>query len=144
MPTPCARSLNIFQRCSLLFPPMLRAVLTKNPKTRNTKAETGSIFGREKARRQTLECSWRKPVKDTWTLKWRFLQGACRSFIPVPNFHFLMRQGSETLLSQKRGRAHATRMVAPEDLVEVFRLAHCSAFALSTCLMVPMLLFSSH
>ena len=37
-----------------------------------------------------------------------------------------------TLLSETRGKTHATRM-ASKNLVEIFPAAHCSAFALSTC-----------
>ena len=44
-----------------------------------------------------------------------------------------MRQGSETPLSEtKGGGAHAKRVVGSDELVELFREAHCSAFALST------------
>ena len=47
MPPPWARSLFIYERCSLLFPPTLHADFAKHPKIRNKKAENGSIFGRE-------------------------------------------------------------------------------------------------
>ena len=62
-----------------------------------------------------------------WTLKWRFLKGHVDpSYVRVLNCTFLTRQGSETLLSETRGGAHSTRMVASEYFVEFVRYAHCS------------------
>ena len=55
IPTPWTRSLNIYEGCSLLFPPTLHAVFGKHPKSRNHKAENGSIFGREKNKTSTFE-----------------------------------------------------------------------------------------
>ena len=54
-PTSWARSLNIYGRCSLLFPPTLHAAFAKHPKRRNTKAENGLIFGREKNKTSDFE-----------------------------------------------------------------------------------------
>ena len=56
---------------------------------------------------------------------------AFRSLIPT-KFIFQDGHGYETLLSETRGGVHATGVVASEDLVEVIRLAHCAAVALST------------
>ena len=61
MPTPWARLLNIYyERCSLLFTPTLHAVFAKHPKTRNLKAENGSILAEKRVRPQVLKCSWQK------------------------------------------------------------------------------------
>ena len=47
-----------------------------------------------------------------WTLKWCFRKGECRSIKPVLNFFSIMKQYSETLLSETGGGARATRRVA--------------------------------
>ena len=72
----------------------------------------------------------KKNTLTVWTLKWRCLNGACRSLIPVHSLYFIIRltadvfqlfikrQGSETLLSETGGGAHATRVSASEDLVD--------------------------
>ena len=52
---PWARSLNIYERCSLLFPPTLHAVFAKHSKIRNHTAENVSNFGREKNKTSNFE-----------------------------------------------------------------------------------------
>ena len=62
MATPWARLLNIYATCSLLFPPTLQAVFAKHPKTRDDKAENGSIFGREKNKTPNFEMQFNYEV----------------------------------------------------------------------------------
>ena len=48
--------------------PALHTVFTKHPKTRNNKAENGSIFGRGNNKTPTLKRRWRKPTINTLSL----------------------------------------------------------------------------
>ena len=88
-------------------------VLTKHPKTRNNKAEDGSIFGLlAKNTTPKFETQLTKAHNKywAWTLKRCFLDEVCRSLIPVHNLSFIMRQGSETRLSEtRRGGEHTER-----------------------------------
>ena len=63
MPTSWARSLNTCARCSLLFLPTLHAVFAKHLKTRNDKAENGSILVREKNKTPHFEMQLTKITK---------------------------------------------------------------------------------
>ena len=83
---------------------------SKHTKTRNSKAENGSIFDpRKKVRPQTFKRSWRKLTKKILTLKWRLLEGACRSLIPALNFYFSMRQKVLRHFCPEQGGGHTQR-----------------------------------
>ena len=86
LPTPWARSPNIYEKCSLLFSPISHAVFAIHPKTINYKAESGSIFGREKLRPHTFFNVVDKSSQNllrAWTHIWRLLKEACWSLVPV-------------------------------------------------------------
>ena len=85
LPTPWTRSLNAYERFSLLFPHPLHAFFAKHPKTINLKADTVQFLAEKKITPQTLKCDWQKRTKllRAWTLKRRFLKRACWSLVPV-------------------------------------------------------------
>ena len=144
---------SISMRGALLFPPTLHAFFAKHSKTRKKKLKTVrflatlhaflakhsktrrkkklktvQFLAEKKIRPQTFKCSWRKLTKNTEPGR---LDGVfVRGHVDPSNLYLILTEVFYNearfwdALSETGGVAHATRMVASEDLVEIFGQAH--------------------
>ena len=115
MPTPWARSLNTYERCSLLFFPTLHImVFAKHPKTRNDKDENGLIL--TTASFEVFESSQKYFELGNWN------DVFVRRHVDPSNPYFVLIywwQDYETLSAETSAGTHATRMVASKYPVEI-------------------------